>query len=275
MYAIPSRNKCANLSLYICGCICGHYAGTTAANLNYRFSDTTFIRVSSEKFRRRGVIPQSIAGRFRRAAASSLVLLALATSTAAQAAPTRSEITDAASAVAGLGDRAFGILRETSPASASRHWLIHDLIAEKFDMPVIAQYVAGRAWPAATEAERDRFIAAFGHYATELLSERFSRYTKQAFAIVGQRAEADGSSTISTEITESNATPGVKVDWRVANQLDQYKITDVMVSGVSIARTKRAEFGTIIERNGGRISAITTMLEDKTAHWTQSAAKAD
>jgi phospholipid transport system substrate-binding protein len=222
------------------------------------------------------VIPQFLSGPIRRAAAPFAVVLSLVLlPIAAGPAHARDRAADASGWVADLGDRTLAILRDTPAASPARHGRFHALIAEKFDVPVIAQFVAGRFWHAATDAERSRFTSAFGDYVTGLYTARFSRYTKQTFAIVGLRAETDGTATVSSEIIEPNATPGERVDWRVASTGAGYKITDVSVSGVSIARTKRDEFGAVMARNGGRISAVTAALEGANANRAQSAQRGD
>jgi phospholipid transport system substrate-binding protein len=135
--------------------------------------------------------------------------------------------------------------------------------------------VAGRFWNAASDADRRRFTSVFGEYMTEQFAARFSRYTAQTFAIAGQRSEADGSAIVSSNIVEPNATPGERVDWRVASTETGYRITDVSVSGVSIARTKRDEFRAVLERNGGQISVLAAALEAKSTNRAQSAARSN
>ena len=55
----------------------------------------------------------------------------------------------------------------------------------------------------------------------------------------------------------------IHVDWRVASQGNIYKVTDVMIEGISIARTKRDEFSSVIRRNNNEISAFLKTLREK------------
>jgi phospholipid transport system substrate-binding protein len=202
-----------------------------------------------------------------------LVLFALTFSTIA-AVPDRArgEVADAPSLIADLGNRTLAILHETRPSS-SRLGLFHALVVEKFDIPALAQFVAGGFWQGATDADRHRFTNAFEKHVTDLFSDRFSRYSNQTFSIVGHRAQGDGTAIVSSRIVEPNAAQGDQVDWRVAKTTSGFKITDVSVSGLSVAQTKRAEFGSILVHSGGSIAALAAALESRSARQAQSATK--
>jgi phospholipid transport system substrate-binding protein len=204
----------------------------------------------------------------------TLLVLSLATVAVAPI-PARAEVADAPNLIAGLGDRTLAILRETRPGSSSRYDRFSDLIAEKFDVPLIARFVTGRFWEAATDADRQRFTEAFGNYVTELFSARFAHYSQQTLAILGQRAEADGTTTVSSAVVDPNAAQGDSVAWRVAKRDDGLRIIDVSVSGVSVAQAKREEFGSILQRRGGSISALAELLESRSVNPSQAAKKSD
>jgi len=217
-------------------------------------------------------IPHSRAASARRTAAPVLALLALILSALIVApAPARSDVVDPPKLIAELGNRTLAILHETAPDSSSRFGRFHALVAEKFDVPLLARFVTGRFWDTATDAERHRFTVAFSNYVTELFTARFSHYTKQSFAIVGARDEPDGTAIVSSEIVEPNAASGDRVDWRVAKTGTGLKITDVSVSGVSVAQAKRAEFGSLLARSRGGIAGLAAALETRSARQTETA----
>lgn len=188
-------------------------------------------------------------------------------------APARSEVADPPNLIAELGNRTLAILHETQPESSSRFGRFHALIADTFDVPLLARFVTGQFWDAATDADRRRFTAAFGNYVTELFTARFSRYSKQTFAIVGQRAAADGTAIVSSEIVDPNAAQGDRVDWQVAKTDAGFRITDVSVSGVSVARAKRAEFGSLLVHGRGGIAGLAAALESRSASQAASATR--
>ncbi len=70
---------------------------------------------------------------------------------------------------------------------------------------------------------------------------------------------------MTSEIIRPNGAPPAKVDWRVTRADGAYKITDVVVEGVSMAVTQRSEFASVIQRNGGKVEGLLAMLRQKTA----------
>ena len=62
----------------------------------------------------------------------------------------------------------------------------------------------------------------------------------------------------------ANGQPPAGVDWLLTSQNGAYKISDVIVEGVSMAVTQRSEFASVIQRNGGQVEGLITALRQKT-----------
>jgi phospholipid transport system substrate-binding protein len=74
----------------------------------------------------------------------------------------------------------------------------------------------------------------------------------------------DGHAGLQSQIALPNGSqPPVKVVWRVSGSNNNYKVTDVMVEGVSMAVTQRQEFASVIQRGGGQIDPLLKLLRDK------------
>ena len=56
----------------------------------------------------------------------------------------------------------------------------------------------------------------------------------------------------------------LEVDWRLTQHNGAYKISDVIVEGVSMAVTQRSEFASVIQRHGGQVQGLITALRQKT-----------
>jgi phospholipid transport system substrate-binding protein len=206
---------------------------------------------------------QVIVRRLCHATAVAGMLLVIAAGAAQPSAP------NASGWIADLAERVIVILREQQ-ASANRYQRFRALIDERFDMPAIAQFVAGRYWRTASEADRQKFTDAFTDYMVDFYSARFADYGNQTLRILGERTTADGSAIVTSQIVNPSAAPGAQLDWRVAQTGRGYKITDVAIAGVSLAITKRDEFAAVIQRNGGKISALTAELDRRTGGARQS-----
>jgi len=201
----------------------------------------------------------------RRSAAPVLALCALTLSLVTVSVPARSEVAGPSHLISTLGNRALAIVHETQPQSSARFGRFHTLVAESFDVPLLAEFVTGKYWETATDDERRRFTAAFGNYVTELVTTRFAHYTQQSFNVLGERAASDGTAVVSSEVVDPKATQGDRVDWQVAKTDAGFRIRDVSVSGVSIVQAKRAEFVSMLMQSRGGIAALAAALERRAA----------
>ena len=57
----------------------------------------------------------------------------------------------------------------------------------------------------------------------------------------------------------------MKIDWRLVAENGTYKISDVIVEGISMMVTQRSEFASVVQRNGGQVRGLIAMMRDKTA----------
>jgi phospholipid transport system substrate-binding protein len=166
--------------------------------------------------------------------------------------------------VADLGSRAIGVL--TSHLSdADREARFRELFDEGFDVPAISRFVLGSYWRTASDAQHEEFTKLFEAYEVHAYSVRFSAYTGEQLKVLGSRPEGDNGALVLSQIATANGGAPVKVDWRVSGTDGSYKMTDVMVEGVSMALTERQEFASIIQRGGGQLEVLLKLLRDKTA----------
>ena len=57
----------------------------------------------------------------------------------------------------------------------------------------------------------------------------------------------------------------MKLDWRLVADNGTYKITDIIVEGISMMTTQRSEFASVVQRNGGQVRGLIAMMREKTA----------
>lgn len=195
-----------------------------------------------------------------RAAARFLAVLVVATFAAL--APARAADDPAAGFISDLGERAIHVLTSTS-SQADREREFKALFDEGFDVPGIARFVLGPYWRTATDAQHDEFTKLFEAYIIHAYVVRFSAYSGQQLKVNGSRPEGDTSTLVNSQITGTTNSPPVKVDWRVAKTDKGFKITDVIVEGVSMAITERQEFASVIQRGGGQIEALLKALRER------------
>ncbi|MGH7064408.1 MAG: MlaC/ttg2D family ABC transporter substrate-binding protein [Stellaceae bacterium] len=191
------------------------------------------------------------------AAAVILVLAALGPIAPAAAAA------DPAAMINDLGNHALEVLGKNVPPG-EREARFRQLFHQDFDVPGIARFVLGRYWRTATPAEQQEFVGLFSEYTALAYSNRLAEYSGETLKVLGSRAQPDGS-LVQSEIVRPNGAPPAKVDWRLTRTDGGYKISDVIVEGISMAVTQRSEFASVIQRNGGQVQGLIRVLRAKTA----------
>jgi phospholipid transport system substrate-binding protein len=168
---------------------------------------------------------------------------------------------DSAGFIADLGSRAVKVL-SSSDSEKDREKQFRTLFDAGFDVPAITRFALGRYWQTASEAQRTEFTPLFTAYMVHLYTVRFNEFAGLQFKVTGSRQESENSSLVSSQMAKGSDA-GVKVDWRVTAVSGGFKITDLVVEGISMAVTQRQEFSAVIQRNGGDIEALLKLLRAK------------
>jgi phospholipid transport system substrate-binding protein len=191
-----------------------------------------------------------------------LLLLLLLSVVAPQ--PGRADPVDAGQFMMNLGNRVLEIINDKQSPEAKRKQQFRQLADESFEIPKIAQFVLGRYWRTASDDEKQRFVDAFETYMVQVYWSRFNGYNGESFKVMSQRDEGSGTVLVTTEILRPNSgQPPVKVSWSLVKRGDSFKIRDASLEGISQALTYRDEFSSIIERNGGKVSALISQLNER------------
>ena len=82
--------------------------------------------------------------------------------------------------------------------------------------------------------------------------------------IRSSRSDGDGI-IVSTDVFSPGSTSPLRIDWRLVTDNGVYKISDVIVEGVSMSVTQRSEFASVIQRNGGQLRGVIGLMREKTA----------
>jgi phospholipid transport system substrate-binding protein len=145
-----------------------------------------------------------------------------------------------------------------------------ELLREDFDVPGLGRFVLGRFWRIFTPSEQQEFLGLFENYVVLSCSERLLEYAGDggSLRVTGSRSDPDGA-IVSSEITRGSGqfqtVQPIKVDWRLSGRDDIYKISDVIIDGLSMAVSGRSQLEGVVERNGGRAQAILAVMRQQIA----------
>jgi phospholipid transport system substrate-binding protein len=151
--------------------------------------------------------------------------------------------------VASLTTNALLAVSDSSMSAAKRDSVLRVLVGEAFDLGYIGRYVLGARWQTLGASEREAYDRAFGAFITKLYIGRLTRLSGLDLQIVG--AEIVPSVNVQDVLVASKAVLlggyGMRLDWRVRAIDGRMRIIDIMVDGVSLAKTQRDEVGSVMQ----------------------------
>lgn len=122
----------------------------------------------------------------------------------------------------------------------------------------------GRYWRLASPEQQQEFLKLFDDYVVYVYTARLSDFEGEQFKINGERPD-QGAVIVSTDVITPGAPSPLRVDWRLVDDDGSYKISDVIVEGVSMLVTQRSEFASVIQRHGGQLEGLLDVMREKAA----------
>lgn len=143
--------------------------------------------------------------------------------------------------------------------------IFHERFKEDLDIQTIGKHVTGVYWRKASALEREQFLKAFLDFATKSWADKFNLYTGQKINFIGIQEAKSGQFFVSSKV-EGN--PPAEVLWRIKKSGNTFKITDIVIEGVSMVTSYRNEYVSFLHKNGGKLSTLTKELEAKSASFS-------
>jgi phospholipid transport system substrate-binding protein len=165
------------------------------------------------------------------------------------------------SLVANMATMTLSVLQDQSKAMKDRQELLQRGFTNVVDTDWIAKFVLGNSWRSASEEQRVRYTELYKTYITSVYVENYAQSNERKITdikILGIVDAEDERFTTRTKLLLSTG-DDVKVDYLVHKKGAGYKIADVIIEGVSLLATHRAEFTAIAANKG--IDAVIAKLE--------------
>ena len=152
-------------------------------------------------------------------------------------------------------------------ALAERYRVLEPLIEQTHDLPYIAEFALRRQWPALSEAERARFVAAFEKLSVTTYATRFENVTADTFKIDAGAADAAGAAEQArAEVKTAIVRPGerdIPLEYLLQQKDGVWRIINIVADGVSDLALKRAEYQRVLA--SGSIDDLIKHLDEQTA----------
>ncbi len=139
------------------------------------------------------------------------------------------------------------------------------VIAQVFDIPLIARSATGRYWASFVPAQRQKLVDALRRLTVATYAARFDDYSGERFRVVSERAAPRGTVLVNTELVKADG-EAVSIDYLVRPTDEGWRIVDVYLKGVySELAVRRSEYTAVIKRAG--LDGLLATIEDKIASY--------
>ena len=167
--------------------------------------------------------------------------------------------------------RALSAILEVAPSqpmpngdtAAAKQERFRQLFRQYFDVEACARSALGTYWRTATALQRQEFVELYEDYVVIGYSTALRALGGESFEVLGSQPDKEGV-IVSSRIQINGAAP-IRVDWRLNPTNHGYKVTDVIVNGISTASTQHSDLVSVIQRNNGHVPSLLVALREKNA----------
>ena len=136
---------------------------------------------------------------------------------------------------------------------------------ETVDIRAVGFYSLGSARKNLDESQKKKYSELFERYFLKSFSSRLAEYTNPEIDVQNKKLISENYTIVNSVLVATSNRPEVKIDWRVyTKDKNNPLIRDLIIEGLSLARTQKEEFASILNSNDGDINALFKALEEFT-----------
>ena len=134
---------------------------------------------------------------------------------------------------------------------------------ETVDIKGIGFYTLGPIRKTLDDDQKKKYSKIFNEYFLKSFSSRLAEYTNPEIDVFGKQVLNENYTIVNSLLKGTNERPEVKIDWRIyTKNPDTPLIRDLIIEGLSLARTQKEEFSSILNTNNGDINSLFKSLEE-------------
>ena len=140
---------------------------------------------------------------------------------------------------------------------------LKSIASETVDIRGVGFYSLGSARKVLNDKQKEQFFELFENYFLKSFSSRLAEYTNPKIEVYGKKILNENYTIVNSLLVSTSERPEIKIDWRIyTKNPDNPLIRDLIIEGLSLARTQKEEFSSILNSNDGNINALFKVLED-------------
>ena len=159
-------------------------------------------------------------------------------------------------------NEAASVLKSSDPVE-SKIIKLNDIAERSVDIDGIGMYALGKHKKTMSDEQKTKYKKLFKSYFLKSFSSRLVDYTDPKINVVSQKVINKKYTIVNSILEATSKRPQVKIDWRIyTKNPDKPLIRDLIVEGLSLARTQKEEFNSVIQNNDGDVKALFKNLEE-------------
>ena len=140
---------------------------------------------------------------------------------------------------------------------------IEEVAIENVDIDALGLYTLGELRKSADKNDLVKYQQAFKKYFLKSLTSRLTDYSSNKFEVIEAEKKSSNYTIVKSRIAKNENQPEIKIDWRIyTKNPDKPLIRDLIVEGLSLARTQKEEFASILSSNNNDINILIIKLND-------------
>ena len=162
-----------------------------------------------------------------------------------------------------LVDDALNTLGDKNISKADKNKKIKTIALLNVDIEALSMYTLGDVRKTLDQGTLEKYKDLFKKYFLKSLTSRLTDYSTQKFEVLSADEKSEIYTIVSSRILKSSSQPEIKIDWRVYTK-DPTKplIRDLIIEGLSLAKTQKEEFASILNSNNNDIEILFAKLEE-------------
>tara|TARA_Y100001936_G_scaffold249659_1_gene300545 strand:- start:55 stop:651 length:597 start_codon:yes stop_codon:yes gene_type:complete len=139
---------------------------------------------------------------------------------------------------------------------------LQELAKDTVDITGIGLYTLGKYRKEISDEQKKKYAELFEDYFLKSFSSRLSEYSNPKINVISKDKKNDKYTIVSSILVATKDRPEVKIEWRIyTKNPEKPLIRDLIIEGLSLARTQKEEFASIIKSNDNNIEALFDSLE--------------
>ena len=139
---------------------------------------------------------------------------------------------------------------------------LQNIAKETVDIKGIGFYTLGAIRKTLNDNDKKKYTILFEQYFLKSFSSRLAEYTNPEIDVYSKEVLNENYTIVNSILKETKDRPEIKIDWRIyTKNSEQPLIRDLIIEGLSLARTQKEEFNSVLQSNNNDINELFKTLE--------------